>query len=273
MMYDTQPQDFWSSVRRKWGLSIIVGLAVLLIRYNALIPLVWQMLVQNGTIHDIGTALGDLLPFAAIAAGCILLEYAIMVGFSRTKQALELNSSTANALGGEPNSASSVVLRTIGRMSLLVNAPILYWAVFLFVLLPQLVKIPNYSLRIGTTSALAGAFFAIAVIVVLAAHIGLALTRYSFKSIAKTPELPALPVGAVALRNPPSPYVHQSAYAHLEGHPLNPLTAGTNNPPYPDIQQRSYLASTPQAKEMTNDLDNPTPQEAGSTADNIPHIL
>lgn len=240
MTPNTEQQNFWAAIRQGWVLSIIVGLAVLLIRFKALIPLVWQILVKNGAAHTISNMLNNLVLLAAVIGGCILCIYAVRTGYRKVNQALE-----SNDAAGSGSSNSAIALHVIGRMSLLINAPILYWAVFLFVLLPQLLKIPNASLRIGTTAALAGAFIAMAVIVILTTHIGLALTKFSYKSINKPPEHVA-PFDGGPLNNQLLSYSQPDVYALRRNYypPVSQMSINSQPSTYP--QPESYYPPSPQ---------------------------
>jgi len=257
MTPDTTRLKFWATARKGWVLSIVVGLAILLIRFKALIPLVWGILVKNGTAHTIGNALDNLVLVAAIAGGCVLFVYAVRTGYRRTNQALELSN-----VAGHSQDNSDVALRTIAQLSLLINAPILYWAAFLFLLLPQLLKIPNASLRIGTTAALAGAFLAMAIIVVIATHIGIVLTKFSFRSVTKPPEFAAaVPANAgFAAYNQPVAYPQQEMYGQVGGYYPSPA-------PHipPDNQQGAYgqsAAYPPQQNTYTQPESYPIAQPA-----------
>jgi hypothetical protein len=236
MGQNTEQRTFWAAAKRGWVLSIVVGLAVLFIRFRALVPLVWQILEKNGAASTINKGLGDAVLLVAAAGAVVLFVYAMKTGYRKANQALELNSEYASVAGSSP-SGSSTALRVIGRVSFLINAPVLYWAAFVFVLLPQLVKIPNASLRIGTTAALAGAFIAMVVIVVVATHIGLSLTKFSFRSLRGAPE-PLAPAFAVsAVPNQALAY----AYAQQPGYPMNPQMPV--NQPNPYGQQGGYYAA------------------------------
>ncbi|HEY4160823.1 MAG TPA: hypothetical protein VGM08_02055 [Candidatus Saccharimonadales bacterium] len=282
---NTEQQKFWKTARHGWKISIIVGLAVLLIRFKALIPLVWQLLVAGGTVHAIGNVLSDLLLAAVIVGGCGLFIYAVRTGYHRASQELGFNGSTLNPPGGN-QSASTIALRVIGQVSLYINAPILYWALFLFVLLPQLVKIPNASLRIGTTAALAGAFIFMAVVVVLATHIGLLLTKFAYRSIMKAPE-PAVPFNqGIVVGGQPVLYAQQAAYvqpgsyypaAPPPGIPAQSLAGGAApGQPLPYTRHDTYARQlvypvnpvNPQAPAANNGLPGQAPGESGPSQDN-----
>lgn len=244
MNQDNEQHNFWAMARHGWTISIVIGITVLLVRFKALAPLVWQMVVKNASVHTLGNSVHNLIPSAAIIGGCILFIYAVRTGYKRISQELINN----DDFGEYRTSKSSIVLSTIGRISLGINAPILYWAAFLFILLPQLVKLPNASLRLGTTAGLAGAFIGMAVVIVLATHIGLILTKYSLRSLSKTRTIaPAINTSNTVPQQSLALYQQQNAYLQRPGQPVNAPQAGANYQPLPYSRPDSYPAPIPQA--------------------------
>jgi hypothetical protein len=253
-MVQNQPTEQQNRWIQGWKLSVVLGFVVTLIRFKAIIPLVWDILVRDGTTHTVSTTVGNVLPLLAVVGGGVLCIYAVRTGYQRITQALEVNDGM-----GKSQTDSAVVLRSIVQTSLLVNVPVLYWAGFLFILLPQLVKIPNASLGIGSTTALAAACMAMVVIAVLATHIGMVLTRFSFRSVTK----PLVPPAAAVLAS--------GGYAPPQqgGYPMQPGDMGMSG--MSSSQQNGYgpqpggyyppAAMTPDVRAMPSQGTGYAPQQ------------
>jgi hypothetical protein len=192
----TEKQEFWAFIRRGWFTSTFLAVLLLLLSFKDIIygllrvPDVlnelssaspfWQSVVKDGVTHNIGILLESVRPMVALIGGGALFLYSVVSGYRRTHKALNINSTYVNVTRRNPG---DITLRSIAIRSLFVNLPILYWAAFLFLLLPQLVQLPLASLSTGSTAAMAEACVLMVVSTAFVAHIGILIVRLFFRFI------------------------------------------------------------------------------------------
>jgi beta-lactamase regulating signal transducer with metallopeptidase domain len=142
----------------------------------------WQDLVKRIVANNLGNTLQTMLPFFIIIGGGTLLVYSVVFGYLRTYRALDMNSSYVNV---EHRSPVDIAFRSIALRSLVINIPVIYWAIFLFVALPRLVQLPINSISTGSIPILIVACVFMVAITVAITHIGIVLARLSMRFITR----------------------------------------------------------------------------------------
>lgn len=196
MLQETKAKQFWAFARRGWFVSIVLALILLVLPFRTIIATLikapqlldqlastspfWQAIIKNGVTTNISTRLDNLLPILALVGGSVLFLYSVISGYRKTYQALDINSNYMNVV--ERHNSTDVALGSIAVRSLLINVPVVYWALFWFILLPRLVKLPIASLANGM-GALVGACVGMVLIAIIVTHIGMVVTRLSLRFI------------------------------------------------------------------------------------------
>ncbi len=138
----------------------------------------FQTIVEGVITDSIGGTLEKIMPYILVIGGGILFLYSIIFGYLKTYRALDINSRYVNV---KRRRASEITLSSTAVRSLIINLPVVYWAILLFVCLPSLVKLPISAISTGSIPVLVVVCIIMIIATVLITHIGVLITRISLR--------------------------------------------------------------------------------------------
>lgn len=198
-MNQTTTKQFLTFAKRGWPISIALALLLAAVPFKDIIfglikvPEVldqlasaspfWHTVVKGGVTDKVGGVLESIRPGLLVAGGATLLVYSVVSGYRKSAEALTNNRNSTNPAA--KHSSVNVTLRSIAIRSLFINVPILFWAIFLFVILPQLIKLPVPLLSTGNVPGFIGICIGMVVGFAIMVHVGIVLSRLSLRFITR----------------------------------------------------------------------------------------
>lgn len=192
-------KQFWTFAKKGWPISIVAALLLTAIPFKDIIfglikvPEVldqlaaaspfWHTVVKGSVTDKVGNAMEAIRPGLLAVAAVALLIYSVASGYRKSSEALINNRNNTDP--AKKHSSVDVTLRSIAVRSLFINVPILYWAIFLFLLLPPLIKLPVPLLSTGNVPGFIGVCIGMVLSFMVMTHVGIVLARLSLRFITR----------------------------------------------------------------------------------------
>lgn len=186
--------EFFRFARKGLFLSFIGSFALLIWTYRDIIYLrfssgfitdlsspEFQALLLNSFTNTLNKSVNTAIPIALGVIGAALLIYSVIHGYQYVYRTLNQNT----YVNAKRQSVGKILVQSVTTRSLILNAAIIFWALYLFVWFPMIAKAPLVALSSGDMSKLGITTLWVVLLLTLLTQFGIFVSRISVRFITR----------------------------------------------------------------------------------------